>query len=75
VAEYTAKCAARDTRRAIARVEKAIEQLRACAVHWGDLNGYVEGSLGGIEMPEDILRLKADLEEEYPTRSRATVHK
>lgn len=70
MAEYTARCAARDTRRAIARAEKALEQLRNCAVHWADLDHSFESDVGSIEVPQDIVRLKEDLDEVYPTRAK-----
>lgn len=71
--EYTARCAARDTRRAIEKVRKAIEALRDCARHWGDLDNIAEMDLACLEsLPEDVARLEEWLDEQYPKRPRRT---
>ncbi|MEI7036468.1 hypothetical protein [Fulvimonas yonginensis] len=69
--EYTARCAARDTRRAIEKVRKAMEALRDCARCWGDLDHIAEMDLACLaELPEDVGRLQDWLDEQYPKRPR-----
>jgi len=69
--EYTAQCAARDTRRAIEGVRKAMTHLQQAAVHWGDLDSMFESLCAGMpDLPNEVDMLERDLDEIYPRRAR-----
>ncbi len=69
--QYTARCAARDTRRAIEGVRRAREKLKLCAQHWQDLDGSMEATLDWLpDLPDDIEDLIGWLDEAYPVRKR-----
>lgn len=67
--EYTPRMAARDTRRAIQKVRKAIADLKACSTHWEDLDEMFRGDIYHLEdVPKEIANIERDLDEAYPQR-------
>lgn len=67
--EYTARMAARDTRRSIQKVRKAIADLKACSRNWEDLDEMFRGDVGHVDdLPDDIARIERDLDEVHPPR-------
>jgi hypothetical protein len=67
--EYTARCAVRDTRRAIERVRKAMKALREASRYWGDIDSVMESDCEQLpELPAEVVYLEVDLDMEYPKR-------
>jgi hypothetical protein len=67
----TARSAARDTRRAIERVRKAMSELRNVGRRWVDLDsGFATDCANLPDLPAEVAYLATDLDVEYPRRLR-----